>query len=507
MLMNKTARNCERLLRLLSPRAAIRAWWEARTGASSLVSQMTNLNRVIWTIAAGGSGGNEDPTAVDRYVYLSGRWLVCKSVADMFRRMTDQGDKSLFMIDSTPYREVMSRTSSQEIRYHWASRMISIELARQAEADPGLSEILPDFTVSNVESCCDFAISYGDNWPEWGGLRPMSVGSPGYQLARHLAMPAGYLAERPFDELITTMEMERLPWISFPGGELAPVALSTVQMSMDRSLVAAADRQLRQSQVETSKLDKGELFERTAQQCIQRSLWRAKHPSCKPYSIKIGNAKPDIDIAIIGSRVELIGEAKAMEMPGSVDSAAATFEEQTTKIVGQLQKRLDSLRDGKPVVDGGGTLYYGDDRTIALGVVLHSYSSSLTNAEMLQLLPASLITEHIAIADLQAWVLILATMNSVRQVREYLRFRSDLLSMGVIALDECDLAALFHSPFRESQVSDIRRRLSEYSGPAQIPLGVTTISPEVALKTPTPVDVMSWRNQFYTAARVEPSPI
>ena len=78
-------------------------------------------------------------------------------LADRYREL--DSDIS-FSITGTAGREFLSRTSAQVIRYHWASKMISLEIGRQVEADPAFAALLPDFTAQNVQGCIDVALNY-----------------------------------------------------------------------------------------------------------------------------------------------------------------------------------------------------------------------------------------------------------------------------------------------------------------------------------------------------------
>lgn len=215
---------------------------------------------------------------------------------------------------------------------------------------------------------------------------------PATALIETIALPAGSMADRAFPELALSTEMERRPWITFAGGS-APVAIATVALSMDRALLAAVDDRLlaHRNTYRASGLDKGELYERVAQECLnQATAHLAPRRPLRPLTIRLssGNA-PDIDCVGIGRRIEFIGEVKAMAPPARPEGAAAAFESQLTKLVDQLRKRLEAIDGGIPVLDGERRPHTGSSDTIGLGIVLHTYSASLAYPAMLQLLPTA----------------------------------------------------------------------------------------------------------------------
>ena len=192
-------------------------------------------------------------------------------------------------------------------------------------------------------------------------------------LARHMATTASAFRDHSFVATARSTQMQSHPWIAYPAG-FTPIATANVLMSLERSLVAAIDQQLRQPGMPTvAKVNKGELFERVAQQCVSESIAGGSQDVQRPCTMKLSaeGDRDDVDLTILRRNVvEVIGETKAMEIPAAIDSAASTFHTQIGKAFSQLTVRLDGLRRGTPLVDGLGNTYEAADDVIGLGVVL-----------------------------------------------------------------------------------------------------------------------------------------
>ena len=85
----------------------------------------------------------------------------------------------------------------------------------------------------------------------------------------------------------------------------------------------------------------------------------------------------DVDLVIFRDTVEVIGEAKAMEVSPDVRSAAANFHDQINTVYKQLTKRLTAFDAGEPLVDGCKQRHRVARNVIGLGVVLHPFSNAL----------------------------------------------------------------------------------------------------------------------------------
>ena len=503
----QAAARCDKLLKILAPEAAISAWFHAKSSAVQALSELTIIERFLWVLAACATGDSRDPQVLDRFFLQAGRWWSGMCASEAFSEL----DESVpFAVAGTPGREFLMRSNSQAVRYHWISGMICTEIGRQIENDDTFSAALPDFTIANVERCFAVARGYGRD-PYGHSLDVVPTATPGMELARHVAIGAGGLAGQGFETVASSAEKESRPWVEFADG-FVPIGLGTIMRSMERPLISAVDRLLNESGLaRTHKLNKGELYERVAQACITLSFRPAPTSAlARPYSIRItaDDDGRDIDLAIIDHSVEIIGETKAMEIPASIKSAASAFDTQLKKIVQQLEIRLEALRRGEPLIDGAGTRHKGSNNTIAIGVVLHLYSASLCNPGMLELLPKSVVDERIAIADLHSWIAILSMMQTFGELREYLRYRSRLLSLGVTAIEECDFAVAFLNPDRERLIEDYRLlREAHDSDRAMMLLNGVSISAEISHDTPRPTNPRVWRQQFYAAADVGPPPL
>ncbi|WP_280436786.1 hypothetical protein [Nocardia carnea] len=501
----RSERICQQLLKVLSPRAAISAWWSSDSKARRLLSHHTLFNRFLWVLAVGASGSSEDPVVLDRFFAQTGRWWVASRIADSY---TARETEISMAAQMAPGREFLTRTSSHSIRYHWVTRVICTEIGRQIEADEAYGAALPQFTFANIERCMEIALEFGRRGDGTDlTVTPWSDPAADF-IAENLSHQAGELAGKDFSELAMASGLETRPWISFTDG-VAPIALGTIRLGMDRALLHAVDRQLlRHRKTGFRQLDKGELFERVAQECLRQSLGRlagSKPP--RPLTIEIpGERRPDIDVAIVDHRVRIIGEVKAMEAPAEISSVDRAFSQQVSKVAKQLTKRLSALDNGMPVTDGAGATFPGHRRTIALGIVLHHYSGSLTYPEMLNLLPNAVVDPRIAIADLHAWIIVLNTMGSFKEIAEYLEFRYELLNLGVVSVEECDMAVAFHNPHRGKDVIRLFRKALERNSELSkaFYLQGMYVSAHAAVEHPQPTDPAQWKREFYDEAQPVP---
>ncbi len=464
------------------------------------LNDLTLLNRLLWALAAGATGHSDDPGVINRFLVHAARWWTAQWTADSFEKFEDRIDLEL---GDSATREFFTRTSSSVIRYHWASRMICTEIGNQIQQDPDYGAIFPEFTAANIDRCLNLAWQNGQLTV---AITPWT--DPATEVARHIALKAGALADRPFPEIALSAEMDKRPWIAFADG-IAPIALGTVAFAMDRALLSAVDDRLlaHRDRRSAPALDKGELYERVTQACINNALASLTGPQPpRPLTIRIpGENRPDIDCAGIGDSVEFIGEVKAMAAPARITSAASAFEEQISKLISQLRKRLDAIDSNTPIFDGNRHAHTGSHETVGLGIVLNTYSGSLTTPSMLNLLPSVVVSDRIAVADLHAWVLVLSAMASYDEIRDYLRFRSQLLAMDVSVIDECDIAHAFFQPDRNQFLRRCQqtREESADSDPHLI-LPAMYIDGATASTCPRPTDPHAWRRQFYDSAQEVP---
>ncbi|PEH79452.1 hypothetical protein CRM89_28630 [Nocardia sp. FDAARGOS_372] len=437
---------------------------------------------------------------INRFLVHAARWWTAQWTADSFEKFEDVIDLEL---GDSASREFLTRTSSSVIRYHWASRMICKEIGNQIQQDPGYRAVFPEFTAANIDRCLNLC------WQDGQLAVAMTPWTdPATPFAQHVALKAGALADRPFPEIALSTEMDKRPWIAFADG-IAPIALGSVAFAMDRALLAAVDDRLlaHRDHRSTPVLDKGELYERVAQACINNALATLTGPQpSRPLTIRIpGENRPDIDCAGIGHTVEFIGEVKAMAAPLRINSAASAFEEQISKVISQLRKRLDAIDSNTPILDGNKNAHFGSRQTVGLGVVLNTYSGSLTTPSMLNLLPSVVVSDRIAVADLHAWILVLSAMDSYDDIRAYFRFRAQLLDMDVSVIDECDIALTYFRPDRDKYLMRCQQTREEAidSDPYLI-LPAMYIDGATASACPRPTDPRTWRRQFYNSAQEVP---
>lgn len=495
-LATQTAKLCDELLRQLSPRAALTPCWiQLPDELRAAVDNYGAMNRFRWVLAATATGESTDIDLLKNYVRRCARWWAAQVMIDRHKPL--EPDLSL-AITGAPGREFMARTSSQVIRFHWAAEMIALEIGRQIQADPQFSDHLTDFTEDNVRGCIESALYY-TNMLDGPPLTPYA---PGMSLAEHMAVQAGGV-KLSFTQAATSMTLETHPWVKYPDG-YAPIALLNVLIAMDRSLLAAAEFALFKANqaganVDTGKINKGELFERVAQQCISRSLAFGGRTLPRACTIKIRDSNDDVDVNIANTdTVQIIGEVKAMEASPNTGAIASNFEQQIGSVHRQLTDRLHAMDIGTPLIDGTKTHHHGDHNTIGLGIVLHPYGASLGDPAMMDILESEHRHWRIATAELHSWILVLTAFESIEELRNYLHFRHEMIQIGVRFSEECDAALAF----LEGHSNRLLRlfRMGKDRCPPDRPykpvLNGTQVDTAVALNMPTPTSWRQWRQRF-----------
>lgn len=318
-------------------------------------------------------------------------------------------------------------------------------------------------------------------------------------LAALMAVRAAELSHLRFEDAVTSRRFEMQPWIHYDDG-LAPCAVSQVMFSLERSMIAAVDDGLADTRKE--KVTKGELFERVAQQCVSQSIGAGRRDIKRAIEIKLHPSEKqprDVDFAVIESAVEVVGEAKAMEVSDPRDAASRNFQEQIGQVYEQLTKRLSALDNGMVLTDGNKNQYRGAKNVIGIGATLHPYSSSLGDPRMLSFANEGADTTRIAVADLHSWVLILTALHDVADLRRYLQFRDQLRQIEALSVDESDTALAYINPHRTEELARCRqlyenRDVDRIFTMPVTPCAVITLT---ALNRKKPKDRGQWRRTFF----------
>lgn len=491
---DQTARVCDQLLEQISPRAALTPTWVGLPDdLLATTGDYGGFNRLRWVLAANATGRRTDIDLLQNYLRRAGRWWGARVVLDRHQEISSD---ALLSIDGTPGREFLHRTSSQVIRFHWAAERIALEIGRQVEADPQFATYLPDFTEHNVRGCIDSAWYYTRllDGP------PIPLDYPGMSLAQHMSIEAG-AGKLKFSEAAVSTRMDASPWVRYSEG-LVPIATASVFMAIDRALLAAVDDHLGAAGVRLNKITKGELFERVAQECISQSLAFGGRTLPRECSVTVGNASYDVDVNIANSdTVEIIGEVKAKEPTNRIGTAAAgNFQEQIGEVHEQLSLRLNALADGIALIDGYGARHHGSPDTLGLGIVLHPYSASLGDPDMMDVLEPEHRHWRIATAELHSWILVLSAMETLHELRGYLRFRQDLIDLQVRFSEECDPALVFLEGNGDHLLRLLRTSRDKCPPDRKFApiLNGAQLDTELAISLPPPTDSLQWRTTFCT---------
>lgn len=503
------AAECDRLLRTLSPRAAIAQWLDIDTATRATLTQTGFLGRARWVLAVAATGTSLDAGLVNEYFEQAARWWESARLADAYRPSLP-GDRELALsVDAMPGRQFLTRTSSMTIRYHWACKKIATQIAREVGADREFAERLPEFTVGNVDRIFDMVRRHRDGAP------PIAADdNKGMELVALMAVENGALSGLSFAGAARSHRMEMQPWVRFADGYL-PCPPWQVLFALERPLLAAADTRLaatkkpkaKGTKGPDTKIEKGELFERVAHACIVDAIGHQCRQIPRGYDIKIeGTTKPrDVDSALIGETVQVLGEVKAYEAPDPDSAASGSFEEQIKEVYTQLHERLTALDSGIALIGHDSTLYHGTD-AIGLGVVLHSYNTSLGDPRMLSYVTGAADTARIAVADLHSWVLLLHGLDGLEDLRGYLRFRQDLREIEALSVEECDMALPYFSPSRDRELNRLQQRYADRdrSAPVVALAQAWVVDNDIALDTKAPKNQRDWRRKFFRDCNPRP---
>lgn len=492
---------CDQLLKALSPRAAIPLDIDPRIRGALTTTGF--LNRARWVLAVTATGDSLDPALINDYYTRAAHWWPLKWLADVYRPDdTDDPDLAL-AVDAMPGRLFMARTSSMAIRYHWACRKIATQILREIHADPEFASRLREFTYGSLDRIFATVCRYRDGDP------PIDPVDSGIELAELMAQGEGSLKYLSFEQAAEDYQMETKPFVRYDDG-LLPCPAGQILFALERPLLAAVETLLKRRKDENppakkvaGKLTKGELYERAVHALITEAIGHECRPIPHGHKIKVkpGEDPTDVDIALIGNTVQLLGEAKAYETPNPGSSAASTYEEELKKVYEQLHLRLTALDNGVPLVGNDDTEYHGTN-ALGLGVVLHAYNSSLGDPRMLKRVTGQADTTRIAVADLHAWLLVLHGLDGIDDLRRYLEFREEFRKIEAFSMEECDIALPYFNSdlgFRDRRLADIKQQYAQRKPDEVTIVGVLTwqVETEVALDTKAPKDRRLWRRKMF----------
>ncbi len=496
------AAECGRLLKTLSPRAAIPLDIDATTGAA--LSRTGFLNRARWVLAVTAAGESLDPVLINDYYTQAASWWALEYLADIYRH-TDSDDADLAIsVDAMPGRQFMARTSSMAVRYHWACKKIATQIVREIHGDPEFAHRLPEFTFGNLDRIFAAVRRHHD-----GDLPIDSADNKGMELADLMAQGEGSLQHLSFEQAAKNSLMETKPFVRYDDG-LLPCPSGQILFALERPLLAAADIQLTRSKAEKplpkgvdDKINKGELFERAAHTLIIEAIGHECRQVPRGYKIKVATEEDptDVDIALIDNTIQALGEVKAYETPNPDSAASRSYEKDLKYVYKQLHERLTALDNGIPLEGSDGTHYHGAD-ALGLGVVLHPYNSSLGDPRMLKYVTGQADTTRVAVADLHAWLLVLHGLEDIDDLRSYLQFREEFRQVEAYSVEECDMALPYFHPnrtYRDAQLASMKQQYAQRDPSEKLAVVMTTwsVETEVALDTKVPKDRRHWRRKMF----------
>jgi hypothetical protein len=97
-------------------------------------------------------------------------------------------------------------------------------------------------------------------------------------------------------------------------------------------------------------------------------------------------------------------------------------------------------------------------------------------------------------------------VGSFNEIAEYLELRYELPNLGVMSVEECDMAVAFHNPHRGKDVISLFRKALKQNPELDkaFYLQGMYVSAHAAVEQPQPTDHAQWKQEFYDAAQPVP---
>lgn len=491
--MTAAAGDADRILKSLSPEAAMRLSAQASTHASEaelmILMEHAGLDRFVWTVAAGGGGQENTDALVAEYLHASARWCAYNFI---FSTTSAVDDELPMIIGVSADLEMVRRQMSTEVRFAWISRLIAKTIAEIVESDRdrygGLSQVL---TPCAVDELFDYLCGYPfvtNHYTLMAGSVALPDGPRA--LMREMSIDAGSLSNATFVDLVLGIHGEIAPYVSFDGNPF-PVAIRQATLSPEHCLFELVRRSVPEEK------DRSDLFEAVVSACLHETLPAVFTELAPPIQASIPNSDDpgEIDFALFSPDGPLIvGEAKAYLVTRRPDSVINSFGNQLNKASDQLRKRIDAIRSGATIsASSGAPTSASGMRVIGIGVPMHSYATAIWNRESLQIIGA--LQKDIAIIPLHQLLLMASLMTDASDWCAYLDARFAMIDAGLQIFDEADLlVGYLGGTF--GPVDDIPQRFGAKEKEVRF-LPTFSADPQDAILVRPPRSTPLWRVMFW----------
>jgi hypothetical protein len=391
------------------------------------------LNRLLWAVGAGSGGKMNSDNHWDRFLTSANDWLACWELQQLFSTEDAEAEpwaRKLFIGER--YRKLYV----QETRLSAFSQQLCLGISQWVEQLDGATAQLGVISTEAVNATFAWLRRIGEaQGSDAQTLR--QAPEEGRALLELISLKAGSRAGSAFDEIMLTGEVDRTPFVNIDGTPV-PLAWREALTGLEIALLSAIGR--------TPSGDQGAAFEQAAARAIavfapEDTRVISSGLTMRP---RLNGDDLQIDLALQGDGGTWIVECKALVPHVTETGVAASFSDDLSKGLRQANKRLHHLRSGGQIRQGRTVMSTGYSKPWGGFVMpLHSFGGSVWNAEAMseghQLGGSQVIPAH-------ALLLVLSSMRSARELRQYLAYREVWWRTSFTALDELDVLLAWFNP-------------------------------------------------------------
>jgi hypothetical protein len=478
----------EDCLQKMNPRVALDPELvnKAAGGPQKLMLAETGLNRFMWVIGTGAKGQDSGLPIIRTFTRAAASWVAARHCLSF---VMPRDDTLPMNIASNARLEEMRRHLPAEMRFLWISELILESTAEVIAEDESRFGSLCELTPTAIQGLFELFRSLASNPRVNDLVRGMQEAPAGVQdLARALSAPASSLSGLAAEALVASTEIERFPFVDFVDA-VVPLGFREAAFHTEQALFEMVRRRL------PNEKARGDLFEAVITRCMRGVAPPPLRPLQPPLAIAQPQANDpgEVDFALYGDQLLLVGEAKAYFVTRTTDSVINAFGDQMGKAVKQLDRRIRAFKAGSPLITGDGPIPTAQVRRIAgIAVPLHSYATAVWNAESLEEVEAK--RPDLLIMPLHQLILAMQTMLDTKDLRKYLLLRWHYIRSNYQLMDEADLLRVHiaaPAEYRDWVLSE--EPVEGYNRVLQ-PYGTTV---EFALGTKRPTNRSAWRQLLF----------
>lgn len=397
------------------------------------IRNVGGLDRVAWVAARKATGTKPDVESLKRFLDTTCRlWVasVNQALAVAYDSFPAQQ-----MVARLAELDMLSRMSSHEVTFAWTNFDACRAIVDVVRSDKHLSQRLPELNMSELVGLFEWMTSSFTV-----GTTPLTLGQPGYALAQGLS------GKTDTSHTIETMLWHR-DFVEYPfqlvGQDIYAASSRTALCRSYLALLRRIDWAAKQPPKVKEIYGKGEIFELSVGQLIERYLGPNKRPSGLKVEIRIDGNYRDVDLYWKDDYLTVLAECKSKVPTEKPLNSYGSVTGHRKDITEQLTKRFTALLAGANVrIDGQPTdLINRHESSMALiGVVTEA-------AVGCHLRSSSEGVPAVHIFHIEGLQMVLRACFSSRDFISYLAFRENYLAKYDVS-DEFDvlLAWLTNKP-------------------------------------------------------------